>query len=350
MITYRLATLADNQKLLDLTSSTGMSGKIALRIDRNPDFFGLIKMRGESKVFIAIENEAIIGSICVSKEQIFVGQKKYPLYYISDFKVDHAHRNKGIGLELTNKVTEYLETVAADLAFLNVSKGNARPFVFFSNRQHYPDFENIGQFNIYQFIGAQTKNPNGEYKIDSTSVSDETIEFLNAYYATYELASVITKDKLEETTIFSVRQGNKLRAVMCLADTMKVKQNVALKLPWYFKYSLQLINTCNNLLGVSKMPRENEPILMLYIKYLAIDDFDKHLVAALLKKAKNMAYKKSYSFVSLGLHEKDPLIKCFSGFIKLTFSSVGMLVSMKNNTELMNQVKEGIPFKDYSIV
>lgn len=350
MITYRLATVSDNQNLLDLTSSTPMSGEIVLRIDRNPDFFGLIKMRGESKVFVAIENKVVIGSICVSLEYIFVGQKKYPLYYISDFKVALGHRNMGIGLELTNKVTEYLESVGADLAFLNVSKGNARPFVFFNNRPNYTDFENIGLFHIYQFIGLKTRNQNGKYNIEYSYVTDEIIDFLNTFYKAYELGGVITKEKLEETSVFSVRQEKKLLAVMSIVDTMRLKQNVVLKLPWHFKFPLRLINACSTLLKVSKMPKEHEPIRMLYIKYLAVNEYDTGLIGSLLKKAKNMAFEKSYSFVSIGLHEKDPLIKCISGFIKLRFSSVGMLVSMKNNAELMQQVKQGIPFKDYSIV
>ena len=80
MIYYRLATIEDNQQLLDLTSSTGMSGKISLRIDRNPDFFELLKFRGESRVIVATDNNTIVGSICLSLEQTYIGRKVYPLF------------------------------------------------------------------------------------------------------------------------------------------------------------------------------------------------------------------------------------------------------------------------------
>ena len=65
MIHYRLANFEDNRQLIELTSSSGMTGEISLRIDRKPDFFGLLNMRGESKVFVAVDHETIIGSICV---------------------------------------------------------------------------------------------------------------------------------------------------------------------------------------------------------------------------------------------------------------------------------------------
>lgn len=98
------------------------------------------------------------------------------------------------------------------------------------------------------------------------------------------------------------------------------------------------------------MPEENEPVKMLYIKYLAVPTYNKNLVRILINHAKNIAYNKSYSFVSLGLHEKDPLIKSLQGMFKITFHSLGMLVSLNKNEKLMEEVLSGIPFKDYSIV
>ena len=120
MVNYRLANFKDNQQLLELTMSAGMPGKMALRIDRHPDFFKLNSLRGETKVYVALEDTNIVGSICVSDQIVFIDKRQYPLYYISDFKVAQTHRNLGIGLQLTNMVVTYLESQNADFAFLNV--------------------------------------------------------------------------------------------------------------------------------------------------------------------------------------------------------------------------------------
>jgi hypothetical protein len=87
MITYRLATHNDNQQLIELTASSGMPGEISLRIDRKPDFFSLLNMRGETKVFVALEDDKIIGSLCVSLQQVYVGGEIFPFYYVGDLKV-----------------------------------------------------------------------------------------------------------------------------------------------------------------------------------------------------------------------------------------------------------------------
>ena len=350
MIEYRLATYEDNEQLLHLTSSTGMAGKMTLRIDRNPDFFKLNKLRGKTRVYVAIESNLIVGSICVSDQMVYINGNVYPLYYISDFKVAKTHRNRGIGLQLTNEVVKYLESQKADLAFLNVSKGNKRPFVFFSNRSHYPDFQNIGEFKIFQFIGTKSKTKNSKYTIETAEISIEIIEFLNRHYSRYALANVISKEKLEDTQMYSVRQDGELIAVMSIIDTMEMKQNVVLNMPWPLKYLLAFLNKIGNTFGLAKLPKENEPIKMIYIKYLAVPEFDVKLIKSLISFAKELAYNKSYSFVSLGLHEKDPLMNKLPRFLRFTFYSVGMLVSMKNSKDLIGKIKNGVPFEDYSIV
>ncbi len=350
MIKYRLATNNDNKQLIELTAASGMMGEISLRIDRKPDFFKLLNMRGESKVFVALEGDTIIGSLCVSLQQVYVGQQIFPIQYIGDFKVAESFRNKGIGLQLCDELANYVISIGADLAFLNVSKGNNKPFSFFKNRPDIPDFNNIGIFHIHQFIGKKKKVFHPQYKIELTPVSDEIVKFLNTHYCKYELGSVITKEKLEGASIFSIHHKKNIIAALCLMDAMDVKQNVVTKLSWKLKYLLKFMNTFSRITGISKMPLVNEPVRMMYIKYLAVNNHEKQLVKLLINHARNIVYERYYSFISIGLHEKDPLNTCFSGLLKLTFNSVGMLLSIKDNRALIEKVKQGVPYEDYSLV
>lgn len=350
MIIYRFANKDDNQQLLDLTASAGMAGETALRIDREPDFFSLLEMRGPTKVFVALDNNKIIGSLCVTLQQIYVGGQVFPLQYIGDFKVHESYRNKGIGLQLCNEMADYVISIGSDLAFLNVSKGNTKPLSFFSNRPNVPNFENIGMFNIYQFIGTKNNESSSQYKIEEIPVDDELIDFLNLHYNKYEMGPVITREKSGGSRIFTIRDKNKIIAAMCLIDTMHVKQNVVTRLSWKLKYPMKIMNLLGSLFSISQLPLLNEPVRMMYIKYLAVNNPEKKLVRSLISHARNIVYEKSYSFVSLGLHEKDPLNSCFSGLLKLKVNSVGMLLSIKNNKTLIEKVKQGIPFEDYSLV
>ncbi|MEO6315588.1 MAG: GNAT family N-acetyltransferase [Chitinophagaceae bacterium] len=350
MINYRLATYQDNQQLIELTAASGMIGDISLRIDRKPDFFNLLHRRGSTKVFVAEDDNTIVGSLCVSLQDVYVGEQIFPLLYIGDFKVAAPYRNKGIGMQLCNEMASYVISMDADLAFLNISSGNTKPVSFFKDRPQVPDFENIGVFNIHQFIGKKRKITAPSFTIVSAPVTDELVQFFNSHYCKYEMGSVITGKKLEESECFVIRRDEEIIAAMCLLDTMGFKQNVVTGLSWKLKYLLKGINSVSRVSGISRMPIMNEPVRMMYIKHLVVNNHEKELVRLMIQHARNIVYKKAYSFVSVGLHEKDPLNKCFYGMLKLTFNSVGMLLSIKNNKVLIDKVKQGIPFEDYSLV
>jgi predicted N-acetyltransferase YhbS len=350
MITYRLATRADNQQLIELTAATGMAGQTGLRIERHPDFFRLLTKRGESRVFIALDGNKIIGSLSVSLQQVWLDEEILPLYYIGDFKVAATHRNTGIGLQLCNELANDIVPQGADLAFLNVSRGNSKPFGFFKNRPSVPDFDNIGIFKIHQFVGMRKRHADPEFPIQENMPDEELVLFLNRHYSHYALGPVITSKNLEEGQIFTIRDKSRVIAAMCLSDTMTMKQNVLLRLSPKLKWLMRILDTASGLLGFSKMPSLHKPVGMLYIKYLAVDHREKKLVKLLVNHARNIVYKKSYSFLSMGLHEKDPLHKCFAGIFKISFYSVGMLLSIKDNRDLIKKVKMGIPFEDYSLV
>jgi ribosomal protein S18 acetylase RimI-like enzyme len=208
MINYRLASSGDNLQLIELTASTGMMGETSLRIDRKPDFFKLLEKRGKTSVFVAVEDNRIVGSLCVSLQEVYVGGQVLPLYYIGDFKVAASHRKMGIGLRLCDELANCIIPEGADLAFLNVAKGNKQPFSFFKNRTNIPDFENIGTFKIRQFVGKRIAITRPLYKIEESPVSEELLKFLNGYYGKYELGAVITKEKLEESQIFIIKNEN----------------------------------------------------------------------------------------------------------------------------------------------
>lgn len=350
MITYRLATQHDNQQLLQLTSSLGMEGEIALRIDRKPNFFALLELRGDTKVIVAVDDDVIIGSLVVSLQYVYLNGKVCPLHYIGDFKVAAAYRNRGVGLQLCNELANLLVPAGADLAFLNVSKGNTKPFSFFKDRPSIPDFENIGLFIITQFISRKNSNAHPRYEVERSIANEELINFYNRHYVNYQLGPVITEEKLVLTENFIVTSSGNIIAAMSLLDTMKYKQNVVTRLSFKMKLLLKGLSAILPLFSLSPLPVIYQPVKMLYIRYLAVNDNDNELTRLLINYARNVAYQKSYSFASIGLHEKDPLNACFRGFLKLTFKSVGMLVTIKNNQQLIESVQQGIPFEDYSLV
>ncbi len=305
-------------------------------------------MRGESKVVVAVEDNSIVGSVSVSRQQAYIGGKIYPVYYVADLKVIPKLRRKGIGLMLCDELARYVVSNNGDLVFLTVARGNTKPLAFFRNREGVPDFENIGRFTVYQFIGKKT--PVKKFFIEPAPVNSELIDYFDRHYQQYELGPVITSDKLVNNELYVIKASGNIVAAMCIADTMEVKQNVVTSMNWRIKVFLVVMNALRGIFSISPMPVINKPVMMMYIKYLVAENNNPALVKAMIDFARNRAYQKKFSFVSIGVHEKDLLNECLPSGMRLRFYSTGMLLTVKNNQEIIMQVKNGVPFEDYSLV
>ena len=110
----REATASDNEGLLNLTAATSMEARISIRIDRQPDFFSLIRQRGKYKVFVAEEGNRIIGSFSAVMERMIINSIPEPCCYICDLKVHPEYRGGSVALRLLKTMRDFLIDSGAD--------------------------------------------------------------------------------------------------------------------------------------------------------------------------------------------------------------------------------------------
>lgn len=130
-IVIREATRSDNQGLLELTSITPMVGKIAIRIDRVPDFFRLVELRGPSLVMVAEKDHTIIASYSISFQKVYVNGKPENLSYLADLKVHPYYRKSTIAMRLVRAAFHKISESGADLLYCTVASGNEAVLPFF---------------------------------------------------------------------------------------------------------------------------------------------------------------------------------------------------------------------------
>lgn len=124
----RGATPADNEALVQLSVACPMEGDIGLAIDRAPDFFALNRLEGARWSVGAADGPdgRPIGCIAIAERSVYVNGEARPAMYISDLKVQPAHRGTGVADALMLWARD--ACVAAHgpdgLAFLTVLAGN----------------------------------------------------------------------------------------------------------------------------------------------------------------------------------------------------------------------------------
>lgn len=350
MIKIRAATESDNEGLINLTSLTPMKGEISIRIDRHPDFFKLLSFRGKCIVYIMENGDDIVGSFSAAEVKCFIQGKEELVHYIGDFKIHPVIQKTIYTVRLVYALYDHLLQKDADIIFCTVAYGNDEVLSFFNGRVGLPRFKNIGIFTVYQLIPFPQRIKYDDYHIKQSSESNDLLLLYNEFYKKYQFGPVLEKGSLDSAVNHLIKVDGDYKAAISLVDVGEAKQNVIIKLPLLIRILVNAIHCISWVLPIFHLPRVNEPIRILYIKAFAWKNNYQDAFKILLGHAIKIAYHKKYSFLTIGLHEKDSLQGLFSVKMKFTFKSIGLVTSLKGNTESIKDIMKGIPYEDYSLV
>ena len=144
----RQADEADNEGLLNLTRMTPMAGTISLRIDREPDFFALLRLRGKSKVFVAVRGRQIIGCVSVALRTAYVSGLPETVAYLGDMKVHPDFSRRLVAGRLLKALEADMRLSKIDLGFCVAADGNHRVMPLFDGRLGMPRWIPVGRFLV----------------------------------------------------------------------------------------------------------------------------------------------------------------------------------------------------------
>jgi hypothetical protein len=348
-VVIREALPKDNAALLKLTSLTPMKGRISLRIDRNPDFFRLLSKRGESKVYVAGKNGTLVGCFSVSNTETLVNGNYEKVYYLADLKIHPSYG--GIMLvRLLNVMMNHLKQCGADLLFCTAAFGNEKVMPLFEGRAGFPKFHPVGTFRVFQIIPLNSKINSKKYTLDEAEINDNIISLYNRFYSGYDVAPLYSISSLQGTrTIMAIEKGT-IRASVTLSDVSGSKQNVLMGLPFILNLVVMLLRFLNRIAPFINLPEIGKPVKVLYIKAFAFSAGCEDGLEFLIQKARQLAFRDRYCYLTVGIHERDPLVRFFNKYLHFTFLSLGFILSMHGNDEKINKIFRGVLFEDYSLV
>src|SRR5579863_2881590 len=151
-IEIRQASEADNDELIALTRMTPMDGAISLRIDREPDFFALLRLRGKSKVYVAVQGSQVIGCISAALRTAYISGVPEPIAYIGDMKVHPSFSGSLVAVRLIKALEADLRFNGIDLCFCVAADGNHRVMPLFEGRLGMPRWVRLGRFLVNGLI------------------------------------------------------------------------------------------------------------------------------------------------------------------------------------------------------
>jgi hypothetical protein len=145
------------------------------------------------------------------------------------------------------------------------------------------------------------------------------------------------------------RDSSGVVATLTMEDTQSLRQNVVIGLPMALRGALTAVRLATLPIPGFAVPRIGQPLTTLHARHTACRDGHVGAFRALLRRARAEAFRRRVAFLSVGLHERDPLRVALAGMPRLTFRSqsmVGALLSPGRAATLTS----AIPFEDFALV
>ena len=318
-----------------------MDGNISIRTDRNPDYFALLKLRGEYLVLVAEENGKIIGTISATAGESYWSGRSERIFYLADFKVDPAYRSSFVAVKLVKELHLKLIRGNADILFCVIADGNKAVAGFLNGRIGLPPFIQTGKFYINlmppNFSGIK-KDP---YEIKRIEINEELLSFYREFRSGYDFAFHLSSVSLSDTWHIAALKGKEICAAIAVTDTSSVRQNVLISLQGYLKFIYLIIRLFRIFLKKIPLPGINQTIRMLYIRSFAVKRGEGKALRLLIQNARYSLSDEGFSLLAWGLHEKDQNNNILKGIPKIRFVSLPFFTSLADNKAEIEVITKG---------
>ncbi len=346
----RTALPKDNEQLVALARLTPMHATITICMERDPNFFSLIHRKGTAEVLVAEEDDCIIGCVSIVKENMILLEEPVTVHYACDLKVHPNHRGKKIGTMLSEAMKEYMVSHGADLVFCTMADGNSKVTPIIFGRGGVEGSMRLGAFYILQLLPK--KNFISPTNVEFKTLDDDQfmLEFYKEFSKRYALSPLLDADTFFGCNHFEARVNNDAVAMISLFDPIDLKQHVLVDYPWYYQLFISFLKMARPLLHTPYLPKKGEQIRILYIKGFACLPGHEETLFSLIEYAMQYAYRLNYSFLSIAMHEADPLRVRMKKFISFPFKAQVIFSSFKREFGRLEKISASNLTLDFSLI
>lgn len=341
----RPAKQSDSASLIALTKLTPMKGNISIRIDRDPDFFALSKLRGETKNFVAVNkaDDLIIGSFSYTPKVYYSFGKPVNVYYLADLKIHPEYSKSRVAYVLVKHVQTYLRSIGANLLYCTAVNDNFAVMSFFNGKAGIPVFKKLATFNIYQLFPKKGK----AYLPDNFNVAI----IANYYQESFKNHSFCSSFKdVENCHHFIHVKENMIIAAISVYDPSAAKKNIILKIPFSLLFIIKLLRLVNGILTLPEIPVLNAPLKILFVKYFAYDINQEVHFDQLLQKVRAYAFVNHFHLISISTDERDIKLNQVLKANSLTkFTSIGLITCLEAAESSLHDFCKGLCYEDFSL-
>jgi ribosomal protein S18 acetylase RimI-like enzyme len=210
----RVATPEDNEELQQLQARCPQGTNLIVSVVNTPDFFARAKAYNDSTVFVACEDENIIGSIACSIKQGMVNGSSVILGYAFQAFTALEHRREGVARELLFKAEAYFNENDVALLYTLIMHGN-EPSMRLVEELGFTRARSLIMSCLLVYRQIQNKRLH-DVKPATPDDLEQVVRLINKTWKGYELFQPLTTNDLQ--TFLDRTPGHGIENLLLLRD------------------------------------------------------------------------------------------------------------------------------------
>jgi len=319
-VEVREATRNDNEALLELQKKCPMGVDFVVAIDSSPDYFARSKPYENWHVFVAVENQHIIGSIACAIQDTLIRDKPVKAAYLYGMMVDPAQRRAGVASQLQKHVEDYATKQKADLCHLLIMEQNM-PSIKLCRKMGFSRIKDCLRFSLMVYKPEKLQNDATIRPMTAADVKDVVV-MTNETYRDHDFYNPYTEETFQDylqklpqdgqENLLVLKKGENIQACLGYWDYTKVIRERVQKLNIRLKALSLPIRFLSFFTKMPKIPEPGETLKQWYLFPMACKDAT--ALTELIKHVNNLALDSNITMLATALDDQSPIISVLSKF------------------------------------
>lgn len=320
MTLIREATKDDNDTLNEIQKKCPMGTSLVLGVDSSPDYFARSKPFKDWHVFVAVEDNTIVGSAAFAIKDTYVEDKQIKTAYEYGFMVDPSHRRKGIAGELQRHIERIALDNNIDLLHLDIIEDNFPSINLFSG-MGFKKAKDCTIFSLMPYKKQKTAVEANVRGMDETDV-DAVTNLINETYRNYNFFTPYNPNDFTEFVkrmphfgfhnILLLEDNDGIKACLGYWEYNKVRRYVVQNLNWKMKAQTYLIRVIGLFTKMPPIPKLGEALPSYNLVMLAYRNPES--LAELIRNVVNIALKNKINLIHAPADPTNPTAAILSRF------------------------------------
>ena len=336
----REATQNDNEELQQLQARCPQGTTLVVSTVNKPDFFARVKAYSDYKVYVAVEDNHIVGSTACALRSAMVNGTEEKVGHVFQAFVDSDYRGRRIAGQMHQAREEYLRQKGAVLAYSIILEGNL-PSMRYIGREGFKRHRTMVMPVLAVFremsieLGYEIRTAAEDDLPAVASLINETWQNHELYEpksAEGMLQFIARTPGYDFSNLFLIKEHGDILACLGFWDWSQVMRIRVEKLSTKMKFIKLFTELARLFRPMPSMPSAGELIKQIMLTPIAFKRPE--YLALLLRHINNLALQKDIGYIYCVCEQGNPLLSAMRGFAHVDTAIHVYIKYFRENTML----------------